>query len=143
MIVDEKIRSQLLKEALRRANKLEKQEYENITERQKEIAVNDVALLKKWKELCERDERNRCQNEAAESKNHKPVTEMSMDEFDQYMAANRKYFSESISFCTETTTITRELFESVIKLWNLTDEEKWLLLSITLRSQPNLLKYVK
>jgi hypothetical protein len=141
MVVDEKLRSELLKEALGRANKLEKQEYEKITARQKEIGENDVALVIKWKELCEQDERNKCSNET-ESKNRKPVAEMSMDEFDLYMAANSKYFSESISFCTETSKITRELFESVIELWNLTEQEKWLLLSITLRSQPNLSKYM-
>jgi hypothetical protein len=39
--------------------------------------------------------------------------------------------------------ITREILESVIELWNLTEEEKWLLLSIALRSQPNLLKYLQ
>ena len=139
MIFDEKVRSQILREALGRANKLEKQEYENITARQKAIGENDVALLKRWKELCEQDERKG----SRESKNRKPVAEMSMEEFDQYIAENRKYFSESISFCTETTTITRELLESVIELWNLTEQEKWLLLSITLRSQPNLLKYLK
>jgi hypothetical protein len=49
MIVDEKLKSQLLKDVLGRANKLEKQAYENITKRQRAIAVNDVALLKKWK----------------------------------------------------------------------------------------------
>jgi hypothetical protein len=150
MIVNEKLRFQLLKDVLGRANKLEKQEYENITKRQKAIAVNDVALVKKWNELAERGKRNECPRETTESKNHRPISEMSMEEFDQYMAANRKYSkesfdwtSESIRICTEMTKITREIFESVIELWNLTKEEKWLLLSIVLRSQPNLLKYLK
>ena len=150
MIVDEKLRSQLLKDVLGRANKLEKQEYENITKRQKAIAVNDVALIKKWRELAERGKRNECPKETAESKNHKPVSEMSMEEFDHYMAANRKcskdffdWISENISINTEMIEITREILESVIELWNLTEEEKWLLLSVALRSQPNLLKYLK
>jgi hypothetical protein len=75
---------------------------------------------------------------------------MSTEEFNQYMAANRKYskdsfdwISENIAICTEMTKITGEIFESVIELWNLSEEEKWLLLSIVLRSQPNLLKYLQ
>ena len=73
-----------------------------------------------------------------------------MEEFDQYMAANNKYFkdsfdwfSESISINTERMKLTREILESVIELWNLSYDEEWLLLSIALRSQPNLLKYLK
>jgi hypothetical protein len=150
MIVDEELRSQLLKEALERANKLEKQEHEKINKRQSAIAVNDVALVKKWDELIERNKRNECPKETAESRNQKPASEMSMEEFNQYIAANRKYskdsfdwFSENIALCTEMIQITREILESVIELWNLTKEEKWLLLSIVLRSQPNLLKYLK
>jgi hypothetical protein len=38
--------------------------------------------------------------------------------------------------------INKEIFESVIELWNLTEEEKWLLLSIALRSLLNLSKYL-
>jgi hypothetical protein len=150
MISDEKLRSELLKEVLGRANKLEKQEYEKINKRQSTIAVNDVALVKKWNELTELSKRNECPNETAESKNHKPVSAMSMEEFNQYMAANRKYskdsfdwISENTAICTEMIKITREILESVIELWNLAEEEKWLLLSIALRSQPNLLKYLK
>ena len=59
MIVDEKLRSQLLKEVLGRANKLEKQEYEKINKRQSTIAVKDIALIKKWNELTEQSKRNR------------------------------------------------------------------------------------
>jgi hypothetical protein len=150
MIVDEKLRSQLLKEALGRANKLEKQEYEKINKRQSAIAVNDVALMKKWDELNERSKRNECPKETTESRNQKPASEMSMEEFNHYMDANRKYskdsfdwISENTAICTEIIKITTEIFESVIELWNLTKEEKWLLLSIVLRSQPNLLKYIK
>jgi hypothetical protein len=150
MIVDEKLRSQLLKEALGRANKLEKQEYEKINKREKAIAVNDVALAKKYKELTERNKRNECPKETPESRNQKPASEMSMEEFNQYMAANRKYskdsfdwINENMTICTEMVKIINEILESVIDLWNLTEEEKWLLLSIVLRSQPNLLKYLK
>jgi hypothetical protein len=139
-----------LKEVLRRANKLEKQEYEKINKRQSTIAVKDIALLKKWYELTERSKRSECPKETTESKNHKSVTEMSMEEFNQYSAANNKYFKDSfdwmgenISINTERITITKEILESVIEFWSLADGEKWLLLSIALRSQPNLLKYLK
>jgi hypothetical protein len=91
------------------------------------------------KELNEQIERNECPIETAESKNHKPVSDMSMTEFNQYMAASSKYSEESfdwikksIAFCMEKISINNEIFESVVELYNFAEEEKWLLLSIAL-----------
>ena len=149
-MIEEKLKFQLKKEVLRRANKQEKQEHENISKRQSVIAEKDVALVKKWDALSERSKRNEYPKETAESKNHKHVSEMTMDEFNNYMAANRKYTDASFACSTESMQINserldvlKEVMESIIELWNLGDEEKWLLLSIALRSQPNLLKYTQ
>jgi hypothetical protein len=150
MIVDEKSRSQLLKEVLGRANKLEKQEHEKISKMQSIIAEKNSAMLTKWNELSERSKINECPKETAESKNHKPVKDMSMEEFNRWSEANNKHFEASFAFCnksieinTERIGVIKEILESVIELWSLCNEEKWLLLSIALRSQPNLLKYLK
>jgi hypothetical protein len=150
MIVDKKLRSQLLKDVLGRANKLEKQEHEEINKKQLAIADKNIALLKKWNELIERSKRNECPKDASTSRNHKSINDMSMEEFNEYIAANNKYtaasfayFNESFSINTERVDIIKEIMESLVELWNIGDDEKWLLLSIALRSQPNLLRYMK
>ena len=150
MVVDVKSRSQLLKDVLGRANKLENQEYEKISKIQSIIAEKNSAMLTKWNELSERSKRNECPKETAKSKNQKPLKDMSMEEFNRWSEANNKYFEASFAFFTESTEINteriaviKEIMESAIELWSLCNEEKWLLLSIALRSQPNLLKYLK
>jgi hypothetical protein len=73
-----------------------------------------------------------------------------MEEFNEYIAANNKYttasfayFNESISINTERADIIMEIMQSLVELLNIGNDEKWLLLSIALRSQPNLLRYMK
>ena len=150
MSVNDKSRFELLKEVLGRANKLEKQEYEKISKIQSIISEKNSDLLTKWIDLSERSKINECPKETEESKNHKPVKDMSMEEFNRWSEANNKYFEASFAFFNKNVEINierikviKEIMESVIESWSLCKEEKWLLLSIALRSQPNLLKYLK
>ncbi len=149
MNFNDKMRCQLVKEALGRANKQEKQEHEKVSSKQIAIGKRLKDLLTDWDGLLERDKRNEYPKNATNT-NNKPVTQMSNEEFSEYMRLSNKHSeqhfawsSESIAIITEQVKIVNEFMESIIELSNLGTEEKWLLLSIVLRSQPNLLKYIK
>jgi hypothetical protein len=108
-----------------------------------------IELQTKLKELTERDRRNEYPKDSA-YKCNKSVAEMTMDEFNEYMKHTSshseehfKWASESIAIITQHAEIMSEFLDSEIELNNLSYEEKWLLLSIALKSQPNLLKYLK
>jgi hypothetical protein len=142
-------KNELRKEALRRANKQEKQEYGEIREKK-------IAILKKLKVaqmeydgLIERNKRNEYPKDSTKS-NNKPASQMSNEEFSEYMKQSNKHSeehfawtSESIAIMTEQVKIVNEFIESIIELNNLGTDEKWLLLAIALRSQPTLLKYLE
>jgi hypothetical protein len=148
-MIDKNMRSLLLKEVLARANKQEKQDYEKIKDKKSAVSKLVIELQTKLHELAERDRRNEYPKDTA-YKCNKSVAEMTMDEFNEYMKHTSshseehfKWTRESISIMTRHAEIMSEFLNSAIELSNLSYEEKWLLLSIALKSQPNLLKYLK
>lgn len=139
---------ELLKEALGRAKKEEKLKYEKISDRQVANAKRIIAILDEYEELCEKSERNKCP-ESTPAEDSKRVAAMSSAEFNEWIERTRKESHESFVWSSKTLSImkdqivlVKELMELGIELWRLETEEKWLLLSIALRSQPNLLKYL-
>jgi hypothetical protein len=148
-MIDKNMRSLLLKEVLARANKQEKQDYEKIKDKKNAAYKLVTESRTKLHELAERDRRNEYPKDTA-YKCNKSVAEMTMDEFNEYMKHTSshseehfKWTRESISIMTRHAEIMSEFLNSAIELSNLSYEEKWLLLSIALKSQPNLLKYLK
>lgn len=148
-MIDKNMRILLLKEVLARANKQEKQDYEKIKDKKSAVAKLVIELQTKLHELVERDRRNEYPKDSA-YKCNKSVVEMTMDEFNEYMKHTSshseehfKWVSESISIVTQYAEMMSEFLDLEIELKNLSYEEKWLLLSIALKSQPNLLKYLK
>jgi len=140
---------ELLKEALRRANKKEKQEYEEISKRQNAIWERVLAIFKEYEELNEESQRNKCP-ESTPTPDSKRVVAMSTEEFNQWMEQTRRecressaWSSKSFSIMSKQMTLIKELIELSSELLGLEREEKWLLLSVALRSQPNLLRYIE
>jgi hypothetical protein len=142
-MIDKNMKSLLLKEVLSRATKKEKQDYEKIKDKKNVASKLVIDLLAKLHELAERDRRNECPKDPA-YKCNKSVAEMTRDEFNEYMKQSNshsheqfKWMKESIAIVTNHVEIMSEFLDSEIELNNLSYEEKWLLLSFALKSQPN------
>lgn len=140
---------ELLKETLRRANKEERQKQKQISNRLTVIAERMTILLKEFEELIESSRRNKCPENTANQDN-KQASEMSNEEFNKWIKQSNKYFeryfawsSHSLETNTEKIRIVKEFIELITQFCIVETEEKWLLLSIALRSQPNLLKYLE
>jgi len=147
--IDEKTQQELLKEVLRRANKREKQEHEQLGNRKTAIIERIVVLIAEYKELSEDSEKGKCP-EGTAAQNKKPANEMSTEEFTEWMAQSRKESRESFEWSSRTLDVLkkqmvliRELMELSVELCVLEREEKWLLPSVALRSQPNLLRFIE
>ena len=142
-------RNELLREVLKRANKQEKIDHEEIREKKRVVVKRLKVAQEKFDGLAERSKRNEYPKNAINTYN-KPASQMSNEEFSEYMRQSNKHSeehfawtSESIAIMTEQVKIVDEFMDSIIELSNLGTDEKWLLLSIALRSQPNLLKYLE
>jgi ATP-dependent exoDNAse (exonuclease V) beta subunit len=147
--IDDKTRKELLKEVLRRANKKEKQEYEQIGRRQATNAKRILDIMQEFEELTEESKRNKFPEK--NSKNDgKRASEMSAEEFNEWMDRSSKYFDDSFAWSckciqnnTERIKLVEEFLKLLIELWTLEANEKWLLISIALRSQPNLMRFIE
>jgi hypothetical protein len=138
----------LLREVLKRANKQEKQEYENTRNEQRALAERYLDITNKWGEIIEVEKVDVCPKDT--SVNDKPASEMSMGEFREYMRSwnnhTTEYFkwsSRCLKANSEQLKIIGEIMKIMIELRALEEKEKWLLISIVLRSQPNLLNYLQ
>ena len=141
-------RNELLREVLKRANKQEKEEHEEIRKKQISVVKRLETAQADYDELIEQSKRNEYPKESTKA-NEKPVSQMSNEEFKEYMRLSNKHTeehfawtSESFSIMTKQLEIVRQVIESIIELSNLGTDEKWLLLSIALRSQPTLMKFM-
>jgi hypothetical protein len=148
-MIDKKLRTLLLKEVLTRANKQEKQDYEKIRVKKSAASKLVSELRTNLLELAERQRSNEYPKDS-EYNNNKSVVEMTMDEFNDYMKHSSSHFeerfkwaNERVAIITEQTEILTKFLGSEIELNNLGYEEKWLLVSVALRSQPSLMKYLK
>ncbi len=148
MSVNYTSKSALLKEVLTRANKKEKQEYENILKKQIVLGERFDTILKEWQTI--RDKQNHKYGPQEPKKSQKSTEEMSTDEFMREMKEHNKYFHDSLEWNTEQIATNNRQIEKISQLIELTtefisleSEVKWLLLSIALRTQPNLLRYIK
>lgn len=148
MIVDKEVRSQLLRDVLKKANKQEKQEYENSRNKQRALAERYLDIVKTWSEIAEAEKADECPKDTTE--NDKPASEMSMGEFREYMRSwgghmddYFKWSSRCLKANNEQLRIIGEIMKIMIELRALEEKEKWLLISIVLRSQPNLLNYMQ
>ena len=148
-MIDKNSRNLLLKEVLARANKEEKIEHGKIAKKRSVLVKLVSELLLKWHDLFERDKRNEYPKDTGYECN-KSVVEMTTDEFDEYMEQTTrqregffKWANENIANATEGVDLLHKLLESEVELKNLCYDEKWLLLSIALKSHPSLLKYLE
>jgi hypothetical protein len=75
---------------------------------------------------------------------------MSSGEFNEWIEQTRKESNESsawssktLKIITEQVVLIKETVDLLIEFWGLETDEKWLLLSVALRSQPNLMRYIE
>ncbi|WGM90179.1 MAG: hypothetical protein NUK63_03425 [Candidatus Bathyarchaeum tardum] len=139
--------AELIKEAIRRANKKEKQEWTanfvrrlEISKRLKEISLEIKRLDQQEKEI-EVPERRRLTGDK--------IFGMSTEElqaFNEMMEEHNKKLSIWNEKYAEISAERMKLYEESTKLHieflSLENEEKWILLSIVLRSQPTLMNYI-
>ena len=166
MTTNQENNNKLLKEVLCRANKEEKQHYREIINRQIEIYKRMKQIISEREVLNERDKMNQypaIQNDTSKApdKTHTEIMGMSngelhewsgqiRNETDQYIAESKRWRDELEVWSAKNTVIfnermklTDEFIELEKEYENLEDKEKWLLLSIAIRSQPNLLNYIQ
>lgn len=148
MTTNQENNNKLLKEVLNRANKEEKQAHEIMSSKQLTLIESFLALNKKWDKIIEREKAN--ESPKNPTLNDKPVSEMSNGEFSDYVRRWSKYSDEyftwsnkRLSANTEQIELINEIVKFLIEFYILETEEKWLLLSIAIRSQPNLLNYIQ
>lgn len=148
-MIDKNSKNLLLKEILARANKEEKLEHEKIMQKRGSLIKLATDLQSKWHELLEREKRNEYPKSSGYKQN-KSVVEMNTIEFDEYMTQTSiqseghfKWVNESIAIVTEFVEVLQKRLEAEIELRTACYDEKWLLLSIAVRSQPSPLKYLE
>ena len=157
-------KQELLKEVLKRANKKEGQEYNEISDKQDAIIDRMQKVQSELINLSERNRKNeypktvetkytlksteelmRMTSEESrlwseqmdrEIKENRRKSEDWTEKFDKWLAENSVINSRQMELIEENIGI---IFEMLV----LERKEKWLLLSIALRSQPNLLKYLQ
>ena len=164
-MVNDENRRKLLKEVVGRARKEEKDEYVTILERQIAIAKRLDEIKMEIEVLSERDKQNKYPEQEfrcfrAPDKTHDEIMRMSNGEYHEWSAQVVREASEHTAECRRYNEGFEIWFAKDKVIWdekmklidegialknefnNLEDKEKWLLLSIALRSQPNLLRYI-
>jgi hypothetical protein len=155
---------ELLKEVLRRANKTERQEYDGISDRQDTIIDKIQEIYSELEQLSDRSskiEYPKTVDIAYTLKSPEELMRMNSEEtrlwseqVDREIEENKrksedwnekfdKWLAESSATIKRQIELTKEKIALMTELLILESKEKWLLLSIALRSQPNLLKYLQ
>jgi hypothetical protein len=148
VISNEEKNIKLLKEVIDRASKEEKQAYEILNSKQILLIDSFSALISDWTKITESKKGNECPKDP--TLHDKPVNDMSNTEFSEHMRRWNKHVidfftwsNSCISTNTEQIGIIGDLAKILFELFVLETEEKWLMLSIAIRSQPSLLKYIQ
>jgi hypothetical protein len=158
--------TKLILEVLQRANQTETQQYKEIFERKLAISKRmtevsyDEEVLSEREKLNTKPETPRTSYNAPD-KSHGEIVGMSsgklhewtqqvIKENEEYIRNSKKYNEELEIYSAKSTVIMREhmkLIEDSVALKvefdGLERKEKWLLITIALRSQPNLLNYLQ
>jgi len=155
---------ELLKEVLRRANRKEKQEYDKTSERHDAIIERMQNIQSELEQLSERNRRNvypKTVDTKYTLKSTEELVRMTSEEshlwseqIDREIEENRrksedwnekfdKWTAENSAINSRQVELIKENIELIFEMLVLERKEKWLLLSIALRSQPNLLKYLQ
>jgi len=123
-MIDTEKQFELLKEVLRRANKQEKQDYGKLGKKQLAILEKSTAIMKEWHSLSDNDKRSECPKDLS-------------------IGASIEWNTQCIVRNTEQISKANQLIELITEFFALEYEAKWLLLSIALRTQPSLTRYLQ
>jgi hypothetical protein len=138
---------ELVKEAVKRANKKEKQEWESNFKRRLEIGKRVKEIWSEIKRLDQREEENKMPERRYLKENEiYTMSNEELESFNRMLEEHNKKFSiwseKSNLISSEKMKLYDESTKLVKEFNSLEYEEKWLLLSIVLRSQPTLMKYI-
>lgn len=138
---------ELVKEAISRANKKEKKEWISNFERREKIGKRMLEIDSELERLEQMDKENKMPERRYLKENE--IYTMSKEEIESYnemLEEHNKEFSlwseKSHSINSEIMKLNKERIGLMGDFFNLEFEEKWILLSIVLRSQPSLMKYI-
>lgn len=155
---------ELVKEVLKRANKKERQEYSEISDKQNAIMDRMQKMQSEQENLSERNRKNEYPKTVDTKytlKSPEELTSMTSEEsrlwgeqVDREIKENRrktedwtekfdKWLAENTAINSKQWELIEENIGMIFEMFVLEKKEKWLLLSIALRSQPNLLKYLQ
>jgi len=155
---------ELLKEVLRRANKKERQEYDEISDRHDAIIDGIHEIYSEQEQLSERNSKNEypktvdteytLKSPEELMRMNSEETRLWSEQVDREIEENKlkredwnekfdKWLAESSATILRQIELTKEKIGLISEMLALEKKEKWLLLSIALRSQPNLLKYLQ
>jgi len=155
---------ELLKEVLRRANKKERQEYDEISDRHDAIIDGIHEIYSEQEQLSERNSKNEypktvdteytLKSPEELMRMNSEETRLWSEQVDREIEENKlkredwnekfdKWLAESSATILRQIELKKEKIGLISEMLALEKKEKWLLLSIALRSQPNLLKYLQ
>jgi ElaB/YqjD/DUF883 family membrane-anchored ribosome-binding protein len=162
---DQKDKQEMLKDVLRRSSKKERQEYTAIVDRQIAIGKRLAEIESEQEELIERFDKNEYPKDMRISKTKErtidEIKEMSNEELhswseqieketeeikaesETWLEKFRKWKAKNGEIISSKMRIIGEAIELLKESHNLEEKEKWLLLSIALKSQPTLMKYME
>jgi hypothetical protein len=154
---DEQNQRIILKEVVKRANKEEKQQHIAIVERQCAIVERLDEIKKEVEILQEKGKQNKYPEFNGVPITDKPYSEMTKAEFQEFIQQCKRFIEqaedwrarhslwsiEDNTIFQKKTKLINESLELKEEFYALKEKEKWLMLSIVLRSQPNLLKYMQ
>lgn len=145
LIDNQEYQNQLIKQALSKANPEEKRQYEKIlqqkaeqTQRMQEIGIAQEALNEKDRNNVE--PQNPRANPLVWSKQSKTAQEAKNKKYRDELKA---YNVQNIAILNERIKLIKEFLEAKAALDVLEEKEKWLLLTMALRNQPNLLNFMQ
>jgi len=125
----EKKQRELLKEVLRRANTKEKEQHQQISDRKTAIIKRIVATLEEYEELSDEKDKNKCPESTA-AQDKRSLVDMSMEEFNEWIARYQKESDEHFEWSTKVFDIMKkqmvlikEFLELTVDLWSLENKE--------------------
>ena len=140
-------RLELVKEAISRANKKEKQEWASNFERREGIGKRMREIDSELKRLEQmRKESKMPERQYLKENEIYTMSNQELDSYNRMLEKHNKDFSiwskKSDSINSEIMKLYGERVDLMVEFFKLEYEEKWIFLSIVLRSQPSLMKYV-
>ncbi len=145
LIDNQEYQAQLIKEALTKAKPEEKRQYERVLQQKAELTqrIQEIGLAQEA--LNEKDRDNVLpEKPSTDSQVWNKQTKIAQDAKNKrYREELRAYNAQNTAILNERIKLINEFLEAKATLDALEEKEKWLLLTMAIRSQPNLLNFMQ